>query len=82
MARLLRDASGNGNHGTIKEAVRITTGKYGKALKFDGVNDWVTVNDSASLDLSTGMTLEAWVYQQSSMSNTIILKEGTGIHVL
>ena len=47
------DASGNGNHGTIKEAVRITNGHSGKALQFDGMNDWVTVNDSASLDLST-----------------------------
>jgi PKD repeat protein len=55
------DSSGMVNHGTIKEAVRITTGKYGKALKFDGVNDWVTVMDSASLRLTTGMTLEAWV---------------------
>ena len=72
------DASGNGNHGTIKEAVRITAGRYGKALKFDGVNDWVTVNNSASLGLSTSMTLEAWVYQQSSMSNTIMVKEGAG----
>ena len=36
-------------------------GKYGGALTFDGVNDLVTVADAASLDLTTGMTLEAWV---------------------
>ena len=74
------DASGNGNHGTIKEAVRISAGRYGKALKFDGVNDWVTVNDGASLDLSTGLTLEAWVYPQSVTSGgkTVILKEQSG----
>jgi PKD repeat protein len=77
------DASGKGNHGTIKEAVRINTGKYGKALKFDGVNDWVTVNDSASLDLSTGLTLEAWVYplSQSNGGNTVILKQASGAEV-
>jgi PKD repeat protein len=74
------DASGKGNHGTIKEAVRIPTGRYGKALKFDGVNDWVTANDSASLDLSTGLTLEAWVYPQSLTTGgkTVILKEQFG----
>lgn len=73
------DASGNSNHGTIKEAVRITTGKYGNALKFDGINDWVTVNDSSSLDLSTDLTLEAWVYPTSLASNgTVILKEKSG----
>ena len=78
----IADASGNGNLGTIKEAVSITTGHSGKALKFDGVNDWVTVNDSASLDLTTGMTLEAWVYPQSLTSwKTVILKETAGEEV-
>jgi PKD repeat protein len=75
------DASGKGNNGTIKEAVRISNGRFGNALKFDGINDWVTVNDSASLDLSSNMTLEAWVYPQQSMPNdwrTVIMKEQTG----
>ncbi|MGZ8941497.1 MAG: LamG-like jellyroll fold domain-containing protein, partial [Methylobacter sp.] len=73
------DATGNGNNGTIKEAVQISNGKYGKALKFDGVNDWVTVNNSSSLALSTSMTLEAWVYPESiTTGNTVILKEKSG----
>jgi PKD repeat protein len=73
------DASGKGNHGKIKEAVRINSGRYGKALKFDGVNDWVTVNDSASLDLASSMTLEAWVYPQTTAGwRTVILKEKWG----
>ena len=37
-------------------------GPLRRALDFDGVNDWVTVNDSASLRLTTGMTLEGWAY--------------------
>ena len=34
-----------------------------RALPFDGVDDWVTVTDTTAspLDLSTGMTIEAWV---------------------
>ena len=40
---------------------RTTAGRFGGALSFDGVNDWVTVADANSLDLTTGMTLEAWV---------------------
>ncbi|MEC4749970.1 LamG-like jellyroll fold domain-containing protein [Methylomicrobium sp. Wu6] len=74
------DASGNGNIGTINGAVRITNGHSGKALQFNGTSNWVTVNDSASLDLSTGMTLEAWVYplSQTDGGNTIILKEASG----
>lgn len=73
------DSSGKGNHGVIKEAVRIAGGKYGKALQFDGINDWVTVNDSATLDLSTGMTLEAWVFPTASADGrSIIFKEQAG----
>ena len=56
------DGSGRGNNGTIAGAVRTTAGRFGSALTFDGVNDWVTVPDSASLDLSTRATLEAWVF--------------------
>ena len=54
------DISGNGNTGTIAGATW-TTGRFGQALSFDGVNDWVTVNDANSLDLTDGMTLEAWI---------------------
>jgi hypothetical protein len=74
------DGSGNGRVGTIRQAVWTPNGKYGAALSFDGINDWVTVSDHASLDLTTGMTLEAWV-KPGAMSGweTILLKErGTG----
>jgi len=55
------DSSGNGNNGTITGATWTTAGKYGDALVFNGTNALVTVNDSTSLHLTTGMTLEAWV---------------------
>ena len=38
-----------------------TAGKFGGALSFNGTSSVVTVPNSASLQLSTGMTLEAWV---------------------
>jgi chitodextrinase len=55
------DVSGNNNTGTISGATRTAAGKFGGALVFDGTSAWVTVPDSASLRLTTGMTLEAWV---------------------
>lgn len=75
----LTDRSGRGHTGTISGATWSTAGKYGGALSFDGVNDWVTVNDTAALDLTTGMTLEAWV-NPSAVSNwrTVLLKEQPG----
>ena len=45
--------------GTISGTSWSTAGKYGNALSFNGTNSWVTVADDASLDLTTGMTLEA-----------------------
>jgi PKD repeat protein len=79
------DASGKGNNGTISGAVRDTGGKYGKALSFDGSNDWVTVNDSSSLDLTNGMTLQAWVYPTDSSGwRCVLMKEqfGGGVYYL
>jgi glucose/arabinose dehydrogenase len=73
------DASGRGNTGTISGATR-TTGHSGGGLSFDGVNDWVTVADAASLDLTSAMTLEAWVRPAALAGSwrTVVLKEQTG----
>jgi glucose/arabinose dehydrogenase/PKD repeat protein len=57
----MTDASGRGNNGTRSGATPTVAGRFGGALSFDGVDDRVTVPDSDSLDLTTGMTLEAWV---------------------
>jgi fibronectin type 3 domain-containing protein len=74
------DSSSKGNTGTIAGgATRVTTGKYGAAISFDGVNDMVSVPDAASLDLTNAMTLEAWVNPTTvSGWRTAILKEQTG----
>jgi chitodextrinase len=55
------DLSGHGNGGTLVNATWATAGKYGKALAFNGTNARVDIPDSASLHLTSGMTLEAWV---------------------
>ncbi len=69
------DASGRNNTGTVTGAVW-AAGRFGNALSFDGVNDLVTVADSASLDLSSGMTLEAWVNPRVlSQFVSVIMKE-------
>jgi fibronectin type 3 domain-containing protein len=57
----LNDLSGTGNAGTIANATWTSAGRYGSALLFSGATGRVTVPDSASLHLTTGMTLEAWV---------------------
>jgi hypothetical protein len=60
------DSSGYGNDGTIYGATWVD-GKYGKALSFDGVDDYVEVVDADSLDFGSAdnFTLEAWAYFNS-----------------
>lgn len=74
------DLSGSGNAGTISGASWSTAGRFGNALQFDGVNDWVTVADAASLDLTTGLTIEAYVFPTVTPTGwrTLVAKEGTG----
>jgi fibronectin type 3 domain-containing protein len=65
----VHDLSGNGNNGTISNATWTTAGKYGDGLVFNGTNSMVTIPEAASLDLTTGMTLEAWVNPSASNNN-------------
>ena len=55
------DSSGSGNMGTVANTTWTTSAKFGNALVFNGSSSFVTINDSGSLHLTTGMTLEAWV---------------------
>ncbi|MEU1730227.1 LamG-like jellyroll fold domain-containing protein [Streptosporangium sp. NPDC020145] len=61
------DFSGHDNTGVVT-AASWRDGKYGKALSFDGLSSWITVQDAASLRLTTGMTLSAWVNPTTAAS--------------
>src|SRR5205085_750110 len=67
-AATVADVSGNGNAGTAVGTTWTSTGKYGKALSFDGNTSRVSIPDGASLHLTNTMTLEAWV-DPSTVSN-------------
>lgn len=73
------DLSGNNNLGNIFQSTWYASGKYGKALAFDGSNDYVSVADSNSLDLTNRMTLEAWVRPTANSGwRTVLMKENNG----
>jgi len=55
------DSSENRNHGTINGAVW-TDGKFGKALSFDGVDDYVTFGDVNNFDGLSAITIAVWLY--------------------
>ena len=60
------DASGNGNTGAIANATWTASGKFGSALVFNGSNALVTIADAPELNLTTAMTLMAWVKPSSA----------------
>jgi RHS repeat-associated protein len=75
------DASGHFNDGTLHQDMWSTSGKHGGAAAFDGTQ-WIAVEPSASLDLTTAMTLEAWVMPAPTMDpfSAIFMKESeTGL---
>jgi hypothetical protein len=57
------DESGNGNNGTVNGA-SLTTDRYGipnSTYSFDGINDYIQINDASSLDLTNQYTFNAWI---------------------
>jgi Concanavalin A-like lectin/glucanases superfamily len=73
------DSSGNANHGAlVNDPTWFNgTGRFGGALRFDGVDDLVEVVSSASLEPTDAITVEAWVYPEIAEGGwrTVALKE-------
>ncbi len=62
----VNDESGNDNDGVIQGATWTAQGRFGAALAFDGTSDRVVIKSSPSLNLTSAMTLEAWVRPTST----------------
>ena len=71
------DYSGYGNNGTINGGANYTTGILGKALSFDGVNDYVNAGNGASLNITDAITVEAWVETNLLSDYGIIATKGS-----
>lgn len=53
----------------------------GNALSFDGANDYVSVPDNNNLDITTNITLEAWVYATKSTGvQNVVSKSSNSIN--
>lgn len=72
------DGLGNGNNGTIYgNPVQEDSGipALGKAMRFDGMDDYIDIGDKDSLDMGTSdFTIEAWVKMTLSNERTVASK--------
>jgi len=82
-ANSILDSTVNVNHGTPQGTMTsddLIDGGFGKALEFDGANDFIAVLDSSDLDLDAtkSMTLEGYVNSYiASVSDVILDKRDT-----
>ncbi len=74
------DSSGRGNDGALNGAIW-GDGKYNPAMEFDGVDDYVEIADSDTLDISEQWTIAMWVKWESNneIYQTIFNKENGNI---
>ncbi|MFH1227842.1 MAG: DUF2341 domain-containing protein [Planctomycetota bacterium] len=72
----LLDMSGNGNNGQLgstsgadaSDPSWTAGGRFGNALTFDGVDDYVSVANEPPFDLTAQVTVESWVKLSASQS--------------
>jgi len=72
------DSSGNGNTGTLTGGPTWSSGIASNAVVLDGVNDYVNVGDSATLENNATFTFAAWINPDqffSSRDNYLMHKE-------
>ena len=66
---VVKDSSENGNDGQPMKGPKWVDGKFGKALEFDGSDDYVDCGSSASLDITDAITIVAWTFPSDQTFN-------------
>ncbi|MFW0837855.1 MAG: DUF2341 domain-containing protein [Candidatus Komeilibacteria bacterium] len=76
------DKSGNGNNGTLTNMDAATdwvSGKYGSALDFDGVNDYVNIPDPGAnsvFDVTQNLTISMWMNKAVDSAHGNLIEKG------
>ncbi len=73
----VRDQSGWGNDGNTVGSPAWVTGAFGKAMFFNGSTDAV-VSDQAALDVTSGLTVAAWIRPSAQGTQDLITRAAAG----
>lgn len=71
------DSSGGGRNGTLVNGPVWTTGRFGGALQFNGLNQYVGIS-SAAVGNQTAFTVSAWVRMSSAQKGKVYIERGSG----
>lgn len=75
--KTVKDHSGNGNDGQIKGDPQWIDSQVGKALKFDGIDDYLEIPNSDPLNVGTNdFTLVAWLNPAAPGAGNGIIAKG------
>ncbi len=70
-----KDSSGNGNDGEIIGGAKWVDGQFGKALEFDGTDDWVEVQHSDAVAFEKGTSFSITLhYNGSAVGGSLVGK--------
>ena len=78
----IKDSTSNNNVGTGNGSPTFNaTGRIDSAVSFDGIDDYINMSNSASLQFTSSLTIEAWINLESFGSGSdvdIVLRKGEG----
>ena len=63
---VVADSTGNGHDGKIEKGAKWVNGRFGKALEFDGTDDWVSIPHAKNLGFAAGKSFSITVHFKGS----------------
>lgn len=68
------DLSGNNNTATLQNGATWAAGQYGSAANLDGINDFISIPNSATTNISgNAITISMWVNPQATGTDTVLI---------
>ena len=72
MGAVTRDFSGNDNSGSLVNGPAWSVGKLGYGLSFNGVDQYVEIPHSDSLNITKELTVSTWIYNKGSADSGLV----------